>query len=115
MMKDEMVYLGHMLDYARSAVNKIEGKEKSDFDEDENLRFALAYTLQVIGEAARNITPETRDRYKQIPWSDITGMRHRIVHNYINVKFEIVWDVVRYELSNLIVELEKIVPPEDTP
>ena len=57
-MKDDLVYIGHMLDMARKASEKVKGKSRKDYDEDENLRLALAYLIQIIGEAARRVSPE---------------------------------------------------------
>ncbi|MDP8241140.1 MAG: DUF86 domain-containing protein [Candidatus Hatepunaea meridiana] len=113
MIKDDMVYLGHMLDYALRAVCKVKDINRDDFDDNDDLRLALVHLIQIVGEAARLVSDECREKYPVIPWTKIIGMRHRIVHNYINIQFRIVWDVVKYELPSLVEELEKIVPPEE--
>ena len=66
----------------------------------------------MIGEAARRVSPQFRDRYPQIPWEAIAGMWSKIVHDYMNVDEDIVWDSVTQELHPLIEELRKIVSPE---
>ena len=109
MLKDDMVYFAHMLDMADGIVKRVKNINRSDFDSSEDLRFALTHMLQIIGEAARNISSETRTKYRSIPWEEIIGMRHRIVHDYINVKYEIVWQVAVRDIPLLIGELEKIV------
>ena len=58
MQKDDMVYVGHMLDMANKAVEKVQGRTREDYDQDENLRITLAHLIQVIGEAARRVSPE---------------------------------------------------------
>jgi len=67
----------------------------------------------VIGEAARHVSQEFRDRHPQIPWEAIVGMRHKIVHDYLDVDEDVVWDSVTQELRPLMIELERLVPPEN--
>lgn len=112
MPKDDLVYVGHMLDKAHEALSLVRGKTRQDYDHDTALRLALTHLIQVIGEAARHVSQEFRGRYPQIPWDAIAGMRSKIVHDYMNVDEDIVWDSVIQELPPLIEELEKIVPPE---
>ena len=85
MFKDDWIYIGHMLDMSRKAVNAVAGKSRSDYNDDEILRMALSHFIQVIGEAARKVSPEFQAAYPQIPWREIVGTRHRIVHDYLNI------------------------------
>jgi uncharacterized protein with HEPN domain len=73
---------------------------------------ALTHLIQVIGEAARRVSSQFRERYPEIPWEAIAGMRSKIVHDYMNVDEDIVWDSVTQELQPLIEELKKVVPSE---
>lgn len=109
MPKDDLVYAGHMLDTARNAVAKLADKSQDDFDRDENLRMALTHLIQVIGEAARRVSSDFQSDHPEIPWSQIIGMRHKVVHDYLHVDFDIVWGVVQSDLPSLIPELEKFV------
>jgi uncharacterized protein with HEPN domain len=113
MFNDDALYLSHMLETARKAVGKLEGLVREDYDEDENLRLALTHLIQVIGEAAGRASQPTRTLYPEIPWREITGMRHRIVHDYLNVDEDVVWQVVVEDLPPLIALLEKIVSPKE--
>jgi uncharacterized protein with HEPN domain len=112
MPKDELVYVGHMLDKAHEALSLVHGKTRQDYDRDSVLRLALTHLIQVIGEAARRVSPQFREKHQRIPWDAIAGMRSKIVHDYMNVDEDIVWDSVTQELQPLIEELKKIVPPE---
>jgi len=113
MMKDDYVYLGHMFDFTMKVLAKIKGVSSEDWNVDENLRYTVVHLIQNIGEAARRVSETTREKHTNIPWSEVIGMRHRIVHNYVQIKLNIVWDVAKYELPKLAEKLEKIVPPED--
>lgn len=110
MKKGNSVYVGHMLDTAHKAVSLISGKSRGDYDRDETLRIALTHLLQVIGEAAGRVSKDFCDAHPEIPWEAVTGMRHKVVHDYMDVDEDIVWDTVTEELSPLITALEKIVP-----
>jgi uncharacterized protein with HEPN domain len=109
MPKDDTVYVGHMLDTARKARLLIEGKSRKDFDADEVLRLALTHLLQTIGESARRVSQDFRTANHQLPWKAIVGMRTKIVHDYLDVDEDIVWDTIIQELPELIQILKTIV------
>jgi uncharacterized protein with HEPN domain len=113
MPKDDLLYLAHMLDTARKICDKVQGIDRDIYDGDENLRLALAHLVQVIGEAARRVSPQTCTAHPGIPWREIIGMRHKIVHDYMSLDEDILWQVVTKDLPPLIALLERIVPPEE--
>ena len=92
-MKDDRLYLGHILE----AVERIllygqDGEER--FRADVRTQDAIIRNLQVLGEATKRVSAETRDAHPEIPWKDIAGMRDRVVHDYFGISLDIVWDVV---------------------
>jgi uncharacterized protein with HEPN domain len=113
MLKDDWVYIDHMLDMGQKALDFISGMDKADYDQDETLRLALTHIIQIPGEAARQVSIEFREMHPEIPWHEIIGMRHRIVHDYLNVDEDVVWEVVRQDLPPLVATLRKIAPPEE--
>jgi uncharacterized protein with HEPN domain len=112
MHKDELVYVGHMCDLTKRAVAKVAGKTRYDFDADDNLRLALAHLVQTIGEAARRVSQAFQQQHAEIPWKQIIGMRHKVVHDYMDLDEDILWDVATGELPGLVALLEKIVPDD---
>lgn len=70
---------------------------------------ALTYLIQTLGEAARRVPVEIRHAHPEIPWSAIVGMRHKIVHDYLSVDFDLVWDVTQFEIAELLPALARIV------
>ena len=110
---DDLVYVGHMLDSANLAMAKIAGKGRKDFDDDENLRLALTHLIQVIGEAARQVSEPFRQMRPAIPWAKIIGMRHRVVHDYMHVDYDLVWGVVTRDLPPLVNALSQLMPAEE--
>ena len=111
-MKDDLVYLGHMLDTSRKAVEKLAGKSRADFDADDTLQLAMVHLVQTIGKSARRVSEETRVRHPQIPIRQIVGMRHKVVHDYMDVDLDVVYEVVTKDLPPLIELLAAVVPPD---
>ena len=107
----DLVYVGHMLDMAKKAVAKVRVLPRGAYDSDENLRFALVHLVQVIGEAARKVSREFTMTHPEVPWENIVGMRHKLVHDYLGVDEDIVWQVVTVDLPQLVQSLEPLVPP----
>ncbi len=113
MPKDDLVYVGHMLERAEKAIELTRGKDRLAYERDETLRLALTHLVQTIGEAARHVSREFRDDHPQTPWQAVVGMRHRVVHDYMNVDEDILWDTVTNELGPLAEELKKMLPEDD--
>jgi uncharacterized protein with HEPN domain len=109
----DLVYVGHMLDIARKAVSKTQRVSREAYDADENLRLAVIHLIQTIGEAARQVSREFCDGHPDVRWADIIGMRHKVVHDYLGVDEDIVWQVVTEDLPKLVAALEPIVPPAE--
>ena len=97
-----------MLDMARKAVSKTKGISRETYDADENLRFALIHLIQTIGEAARQVSRPFCNSHPDIRWADIIGMRHKVVHDYLGVDDDIVWQVATKDLPTLVSSLEAL-------
>jgi uncharacterized protein with HEPN domain len=61
--------------------------------------------MEIIGEAASRVSPKTHEQIEAIPWPDVIGLRNRLVHGYDKVDFDVLWDIVRYDLPPLITAL----------
>ncbi|HYH09839.1 MAG TPA: HepT-like ribonuclease domain-containing protein [Thermoanaerobaculia bacterium] len=109
---NEEKYVADMLQYAREARQLAAGLTEPDFERNRTLQLALTYLVQIIGEAASRASPATRASLPELPWHDMTSMRNRLVHDYGNVSYAVVWNVVENHLEPLIAALEKITPPE---
>jgi uncharacterized protein with HEPN domain len=84
---------------------------RAEFDANENIQLALTHLLQMIGEATRNVSEEMRSSLATIDWRLITGMRHRIVHDYMNINLAIVWATAKEDVPALIAQLAPVVNP----
>jgi len=109
MQKDDAVRLRHMLDAAKEATSFVRNKTRKSFDTDRQLVLSLVKAIEIIGEAAANVTTKCREEFPRIPWRDIVSMRNRLIHAYFDINLDILWKTVDEDLPPLIAELEKIV------
>jgi uncharacterized protein with HEPN domain len=101
------IRLRHMLDHAKEAVAMAAGRTRGELDTDHQLNLSLARLLEIVGEAAGRVTSEERLRHPDIPWTEIVGLRNRLIHSYDSVDFDILWQIVSDDLPLLIEALEK--------
>lgn len=102
MRRDDLIRLRHMLDAAQEALTFAQGSCRADLDGDRKLVLALVKAIEIIGEAAYQISPTTRAQLPRIPWEDIIGMRHRLVHAYFDINLDILWQTVQEDLPPLL-------------
>jgi len=106
MRRDDQIRLRHMLDGATEALSFANGKRREDLAEDRLLVLGLVKAIEIIGEAAYQVSADTRGRLPQLPWEDIIGMRHRLVHAYFDINLDVLWRTVRDDLPSLVSPLE---------
>ena len=112
MPKDDEIRLRHMLDAAREAVSFARGRVRGDLEIDRQLVLSLVKDVEIVGEAAAQITESARTQTPEIPWQGIVAMRNRLVHAYFSINLDIVWQTVQEDLPMLITRLERILQPE---
>lgn len=98
--------LQHMLDYAQEASSMASGRSRGDLDTDRQFSLALARLLEIIGEAAARVQPETSSALPDVPWPQIVALRNRLIHGYDSVDHDILWNIVSQNLPSLIGRLE---------
>src|SRR4051812_21276170 len=91
-----------MLPYSRRISTRIARVQRDQFDADEDLQLALVYLIQIIREAASRISQSQRSAHAEIPWASIVGMGHVVVHDYLHVDLDVVWDTVTNSIPALI-------------
>lgn len=101
--------LFHMRDAAEDATEIANGYSRAEIEETKMLQLALVKAVEVIGEAARHVSEETRALAPDIEWGDIVGMRNNLVHAYWKINYDALWDVITYKLPPLITELNRLI------
>lgn len=100
-------YLHHILDEVEYLLATSSGLTYETFESDGTLRRAFVRSIEIIGEAARQVPEGFRAEHPEIEWRAMAGMRDRLIHDYLGIDYEIVWDVVQ----NRIPELERQISP----
>ncbi len=110
--EEDRIRLLHMLEAAREAVAFVEGRSADELQSDRMLNYAVLHAIGVIGEAASQVGEQTHAAYADLPWSEMIGMRNRLIHAYHDVNLQIVWRTVTQDLPPLILALEDILGGE---
>jgi uncharacterized protein with HEPN domain len=108
MKKDDTVYLHHILDAIELIEEYTEGLSENEFLSNSMVHDAVIRQIEIIGEAARNISDEFRNLHPKMPWGKMVGIRNKIIHEYFNVDYSIVWDTVQDDLPALKISIKSI-------
>ena len=106
-------YLLDMLLAARKVLKFTRGTTWDQFVNDDLVQNAVMRQIQIIGEAARKVSPQYQQGHSEIPWNQIIGMRNRLVHEYFRIIPRQVWEVVKKDIPNLVRLIEPLVAPDD--
>jgi uncharacterized protein with HEPN domain len=99
--RDYTDYLQDIVDHAEKAMRFVHGVTLDEFGDNEEKIYAVVKMLEIIGEAARHLPKNLRDKYNAIPWKQVTGMRNKVTHEYFSVDLEVVWRTVHEDLPPL--------------
>ncbi len=83
--------------------------EYDEFLEDLKTQDATIRNIEIIGEATKNLSNDFRKKYPIIPWKSLAGMRDKLIHDYFGVNFDIVWEVLKQDLPEVVKEIKKII------
>jgi uncharacterized protein with HEPN domain len=108
MEKDDLVRVRHALDAAREAVALSRGSSRADLNTNRMLCLSLVRLLEIVGEAARGVSPAYRAAHADVPWKHMAGMRDRLIHACFDVNLDTVWRTVTEDPPPLIRQLETL-------
>lgn len=112
-MPHDDAYLLHILIAARKTLRVTAGMTEDDFVTDDVVQDSVIRQISIIGEAARNISESFRELHDAIPWHEMIGMRHRLIHDYSRIDLGKVWLTVQKNIPDILRLLDPLVPPED--
>jgi uncharacterized protein with HEPN domain len=111
-MRPEQLYLTDIVEAANYIAQFVGGLDRNEFLQDELRKSAVVQKIIVIGEAAKNISGELRDRHPEVLWSNVIKMRDRITHGYFGIDYDIVWDTATQEIPTLQEQIVQILQDE---
>jgi uncharacterized protein with HEPN domain len=113
MWRDDALLLD-ILDFSRRALEFSRGVDYKRFQEDALLHSAILHELLIIGEAANKTSEECREKFPDLPWKEMIGLRNILIHEYFRVDLSRIWKILQENIPALVKRLESIVPPPDT-
>ena len=108
MKKDDSVYLKDIWNAIDKIDRYMKGINLENFQSDDMRQDAVIRQLEIIGEAAKNISEKTKKQYSEVEWKKIAGSRDIFIHTYFGVNLERVWDIIKKDLPDLKEKISKI-------
>jgi len=105
-------YIQDILDSANAIEEFVKGVEFEDFVRDRKISFAVTRAIEIIGEAAKHIPKLIIDKYPEIPWKDMAGMRDKVIHEYFGVDLKVVWKTATQHIPEIKPLIQKVLIEE---
>ena len=102
------IALLQILTHSREAVEICQSRSRSDLDSDRMFNLALTRLIEIVGEAANRVPDYVQEKYPDLPWLQMVGVRNRLIHGYDSVDFDILWTIVNRDLPLVIERIEII-------
>ena len=109
---DDRLPMHQMLEHAREAVEMIRARTRADLRTNRMLQLALVHLVHTVGEAATRVSVAGRVRYSEVPWGEAITTRHRLVHGYDTIDYDVVWDTIADHFPALVAVLERVLADE---
>lgn len=108
-MKSDLLYIHHIFDCINQIKAYTVDLTEEDFQANQLIRDAVVRNFEVIGEATKKVSPETRASYPDIEWRKMAGMRDKLIHDYFEVDYMVLWTTVQDILPDLGLKIGNII------
>jgi uncharacterized protein with HEPN domain len=108
MVKDDLVYIEQIIDCISKIKKYASGLTFTEFKADELIQDAIIRNIEILGEASKRVSLHTKQNYADIPWKEISGMRDKLMHDYLGVDIKVVWKTIKVDiplLKKLVLEI----------
>ncbi|MGH8776418.1 MAG: HepT-like ribonuclease domain-containing protein [Jiangellaceae bacterium] len=99
---DDGVRMRHLVEAAQKAVAYAAQRDRSALDDDELFRLAMTKLVEIVGEAAKQVSQPTKARNPDVPWSEAARMRDRLIHHYFDINRDVLWQTITVDLPALL-------------
>ncbi len=111
--KDDIVYLRHIFDAILAIEEYVNGIDYDEFMGKRLIQDGVVRQIEIIGEAAKNLSERVKRKYPEVPWKDMAGMRDKLIHQYFGVDLDAVWDTAERDIPVLKSVIERIIVAEE--
>lgn len=105
--RDIGLYLDDILESIKRIENSTKGLTQEEFDNDLDIQDAVVRRIEIIGEAVKQIPSEFKQEHSEIQWKEIAGTRDIFIHDYMEVNFDLVWNIIQNDLPKLKEQIKK--------
>ncbi|MDT9201328.1 DUF86 domain-containing protein [Limnospira fusiformis KN01] len=107
MAKDKQALID-ILKAIQQIISYVEDIKKEDLQRDDEKQAAILYRIIIVGEATKRLSPEFRQQYPMIPWREMAGLRDVVIHDYDELDFDILWNVIQVNLPDILPQIQLI-------
>lgn len=107
-MKDDSIYLEHIETNLKRILSYSSGISKEDFLNNNQMQDACIRQIEIMGEATKRISEPFKEKHPEVPWKDMAGMRDKLIHDYLDVDLNIVYQTVAVDIPKLLPVIERI-------
>ena len=101
MIKDDLAYIDHILDCIRKIKEFSSGLTFNEFKTNELVQDAIIRNIEIIGEASKKVSSNTKQTWYKIPWKEVSGMRDKLIHDYMGIDVKVVWQTIKEDIPSL--------------
>jgi len=109
MLRDDSILIKHILEAAEKSIDFLSECTKEDLECDEKLALSVIRLLEIVGEAANQVSEDYQNQHPNIPWKNMVALRNRLIHGYFDVDLDIVWDTVNSDLPPVVKQLRNLI------
>ncbi len=111
--ENQLIFVKHILENIKNVEDFSRNLTKKELERNKQKQYAIVRAIEVVGEAAKNLSTSFKEKHSEISWKEIIGTRDRIIHHYFGVDLDIIWEIVKKDLPDLKKKIQEILDKEE--